>query len=72
MNILVTGATGLLGNNIVRTLLDQGQHSVRVLVRKRDDQSLTGLNVDVASGDVRDAEAVLQAAGKAPSCGLGP
>lgn len=62
MNILVTGATGLLGNNIVRTLLDQGQHAVRVLVRKRDDKSLTGLNVEVASGDVRDAEAVLQAA----------
>ena len=45
MRILVTGATGLLGNNIVRALLERQEHAVRVLVRRRDDQSLADLNV---------------------------
>jgi dihydroflavonol-4-reductase len=56
--ILVTGATGLLGNNLVRQLLHQGR-SVRVLVRNgRDPRPLDGLPVEVFEGDVRDADAV--------------
>lgn len=62
MNILVTGATGLLGNNIVRQLLAAKQHSVRVLVRNRSDKSLAGLEVELCDGDVRERAAVLRAA----------
>ncbi len=55
---LVTGATGLLGNNVVRALLGRGA-SVRVLVRDRaDPRPLAGLDVEVRRGDVRDAAAV--------------
>ena len=50
---LVTGATGLLGNNLVRLLLARGE-TVRVLVRKPEDRSLAGLPVDCVPGDVRD------------------
>lgn len=58
---LVTGATGLVGNNVVRRLLERGQ-AVRVLVRRDSDpRPLEGLNVERAWGDVRDAEAVRQA-----------
>jgi dihydroflavonol-4-reductase len=58
MPILVTGATGLLGNNIVRLLLDQGQ-AVRVLVRAgADPRPLEGLDVETCEGDVRDPESV--------------
>ena len=58
MTILVTGATGLLGNNIVRLLLHQG-HQVRVLTRSKDvSQPLRGLVVELALGDVRDHAAV--------------
>jgi dihydroflavonol-4-reductase len=54
MRSLVTGATGLLGNNLVRALLAQGG-SVRVLVRPGSDPTpLAGLDVEVVRGDVRD------------------
>ncbi|MEX2114171.1 MAG: NAD-dependent epimerase/dehydratase family protein [Pirellulales bacterium] len=58
MTTLVTGATGLVGNNVVRALLDQGC-AVRVLARETaDPRPLMGLDVEIARGDVRDAEAV--------------
>lgn len=61
MKTLVTGATGLVGNNVVRTLLDRG-HEVRVLVRANcDPRPLSGLDVEVFHGDVRDREAVQRA-----------
>jgi dihydroflavonol-4-reductase len=63
MKYLVTGATGLLGNNIVRELLGRGQ-SVRVLSRATSDpRPLAGLDVERVTGDVCDA-ASLQAAAR--------
>jgi nucleoside-diphosphate-sugar epimerase len=38
---LVTGSTGLLGNNIVRLLLERGE-KVRVLVRDKHHKGLAG------------------------------
>lgn len=56
--ILVTGATGHLGANLVRRLLADGD-AVRVLVRSgRDNGALAGLDVERVQGDLRDAEAV--------------
>lgn len=61
MKYLVTGVTGLLGNNIVRALLAAGE-AVRVLVRGTSDpRPLEGLDVERALGDVRDAAAVAAA-----------
>lgn len=58
---LVTGATGLLGNNLVRQLLAEGEQ-VRVLSRAAaDPRPLEGLAVELYTGDVRDAESVRQA-----------
>lgn len=42
---IVTGATGHIGNNVVRYLLSKHE-DVRVLIRKMD-ESLSGLNVDM-------------------------
>jgi len=54
--VVVTGATGLLGNNIVRLLLEQG-HRPRVLVRDtRIGKPLAGLDVEALPGDVREPE----------------
>lgn len=61
MKYLVTGATGLLGNNIVRQLIDAGE-SVRVLARgSSDPRPLEGLSIERAAGDVRDADSVTAA-----------
>jgi len=57
--VLVTGATGLVGNNVTRLLLDQGV-SVRVLVRdpRAAARPFEGLDVEVAAGDVTDSASV--------------
>jgi dihydroflavonol-4-reductase len=61
MKYLVTGATGLLGNNIVRELLARGE-AVRVLARDASDpRPLAGQAVERARGDVRDKAAVERA-----------
>lgn len=61
MHLLVTGATGLLGNNLVRMLLERGDR-VRVLTRKSSDSKpLAGLAIDAAEGDIREAESVAAA-----------
>lgn len=58
---LVTGATGLVGNNVVRLLRARGE-SVRVLLRAASNrQSLDGLDLEIAEGDVRDAASVRRA-----------
>ena len=49
--ILVTGASGLVGANLVRALLEQGRQ-VRALVHQ-DQRALTGLDVETVSADVR-------------------
>jgi dihydroflavonol-4-reductase len=61
MITLVTGATGLVGNNVLRRLLAEGG-AVRVLIRATaDPRPLAGLNVETAPGDVRDRAAVMKA-----------
>lgn len=61
MITLVTGATGLMGNNIVRLLRETGD-DVRVLVRGTSDpRPLAGLDVEVVTGDIRDVESVRRA-----------
>jgi len=66
---LVTGATGLVGNNVVRQLLTRGA-AVRALVRSESRvvaTALTGLAVDRFSGNVVD-EATLERAIDGASC----
>jgi nucleoside-diphosphate-sugar epimerase len=59
--VLVTGATGHLGANLVRRLLAEGE-SVRVLLKpgERTD-AVDGLDVERATGDLRAPEAVKRA-----------
>ena len=61
MITLVTGATGLVGNNVVRLLLDRGR-AVRVLGRNgSDSRPLSGLDVERSTGDICDAESLRRA-----------
>jgi len=51
MRILITGATGFLGNNLVRALLADG-HEVAVTMRKSSDRKpLDGLSVEIIDID---------------------
>lgn len=72
MKVLLTGADGLLGSNLVRVLLQRG-HSVRVLLWvNSSSKTLDGLEIERYYGDilspetldpaVRDCDAVIHAA----------
>jgi nucleoside-diphosphate-sugar epimerase len=52
--ILVTGAGGHLGANLVRRLVADGQQVRALLHTARDDASLAGLPVESLTGDLRD------------------
>ena len=65
--VLLTGATGLLGNAIARLLVAEGRH-VRALVR--DPSRATNVvpsACELVAGDVTDAASVLEAA---KGCGV--
>ena len=54
MRALVTGATGFIGSNVTLALLRHG-YAVRALVREGSDRrNLTGLDVELAVGDLRE------------------
>ena len=58
---LVTGATGHIGNVLVRRLLELGQR-VRVFILPGEDRSaLEGLEIEYAEGNVLDPESLAQA-----------
>ena len=58
---LVTGGTGLVGNNLVRLLVADGRR-VRTLVRRESGgRELAGLDVELVRGDVTDGDAVRRA-----------
>lgn len=59
--VLVTGGTGFVGGNVVRALLDRGAE-VRALCRPTADMTnLRELPVEIAPGDLRDADSVRRA-----------
>ncbi len=61
VEILVTGANGHIGCNVVRACLDAG-HAVVGFVRPGSDRrGLAGLDVRLCEGDLRDASSVLAA-----------
>ena len=62
MRILVTGATGLLGNNIIRAGLDSG-HQVTAIVRGQSSQKpLEGLGVRIVEATLTDSTRLIEAA----------
>jgi len=55
---LVTGASGFIGSAITRALLDEGRSVVALTEANADLRNLDGLDVTIATGDLRDAAAV--------------
>jgi dihydroflavonol-4-reductase len=58
--VVVTGASGHVGVNLVRELLERGAR-VRVVVQEADPPSLRGLDVEQVPGDVRDLDSMRRA-----------
>lgn len=58
---VVTGATGFIGNVLVRELVKRGK-KVRALVRSTSDlSSLEGLEIEKVSGDILDKDSLIKA-----------
>ena len=61
MSVLITGANGFVGSAVLRKLLDKGE-SVKVFVRPDSDRrNLTGLDIEIVEGDLRDTNSIKQA-----------
>jgi dihydroflavonol-4-reductase len=58
MRILVTGATGFLGNNLVRTLLEQNHEIVTTVRTSSDQRSLDGLKIEKSNSSLTNPKEV--------------
>ena len=61
MKALVTGANGHIGCHVVRAARDAGMTPVAFVREKSDRRGLAGLDVEVRTGDVLDADSVARA-----------
>lgn len=59
--VVVTGGTGHVGNVLVRELVRRGERVRAVVPAGEDRLPIAGLDVEVLSGDVRDAESLARA-----------
>lgn len=58
MKIAVIGASGLIGNNLCRALLEKG-YTVKALIHQQS-ESLEGLNLERMAGDIMDPQGLHQ------------
>ncbi|MDO8741017.1 MAG: NAD(P)H-binding protein [Candidatus Woesearchaeota archaeon] len=61
MNILIAGATGFLGGELLKQL-SKTKHSIRCLVRKKEDSSRFSAKCYIAVGDLLDLDSLYAAA----------
>ncbi|MBP8048349.1 MAG: NAD(P)H-binding protein, partial [Anaerolineales bacterium] len=57
---LVTGATGHVGNVLVRKLLERGEQVRALILPGESRESIHGLNVEAAEGDVLNLDSVFE------------
>ncbi|MEE2961577.1 MAG: NAD-dependent epimerase/dehydratase family protein [Myxococcota bacterium] len=62
MRVLVTGANGHIGSNLVRELIGRGHQVVAFIRENSNHEGLEGLELERKYGDVRDADSIHKAA----------
>src|SRR3989344_3220641 len=60
MNILITGATGFLGSELLKQL-SKTKHSIRCLVRRKEDAARLAAKCSIAVGDLLDLDSLYAA-----------
>ncbi len=61
MSVLVTGATGHIGNVLVRELLSRGEEVRALILPGEDDLPIRGLNVEKVRGDICSLDSLIPA-----------
>ncbi|MEL6867494.1 MAG: NAD-dependent epimerase/dehydratase family protein [Bacteroidota bacterium] len=61
MKILVTGADGMLGSNLVRELLSRGHQVVAFLLANSPSRTLDGLDIEKRYGNLLDQQSLIDA-----------
>lgn len=61
MTVVVTGASGFVGGNLVRALLAQGRSVRATIFEDAERERLDGLDVEIVEADVRDLDALRRA-----------
>src|SRR5258708_20608485 len=61
MNVLITGATGLLGGHLLQELQQRGEHIRALVLPVENAEKLIAQGVDVVRGDVTDASTLAPA-----------
>lgn len=59
--VLVTGASGFIGSNLVRVLIEEGMEVRALVVPGAGTQNLNGLNVEMVEGDLTDPDSLVPA-----------
>lgn len=61
MNVLITGATGLLGGHLIKQLQERGEHIRALVLPVENTDKLTAQGVEVVRGDITDASTLAPA-----------
>ena len=61
MKVVVTGATGHIGNVLVRDLINKGYEVTSLVLNEKDAEILKELNTKIVYGDVRKLETLVSA-----------
>jgi dihydroflavonol-4-reductase len=61
MNVMVTGATGHIGNVLIRQLIKEGDNVRAMVLPSDDDSSIRDLKIEIVQGDICNLDSMMSA-----------